>query len=44
MCFIQAQYRIKGGTQDLSLENTRLFVEGNLIYFIQKCGHMAEQP
>lgn len=26
MCFIQAQYRIKGGTQDLSLENTMLFV------------------
>lgn len=32
MCFIQAQYRIKGGIQGLSLENTMLFV--GVIWFI----------
>lgn len=32
MCFIQARYRIKGGTQGLSLENTLVFV--GVIWFI----------
>lgn len=42
MCFIQAQYRIKGGTQGPLFVEHYAFYWSNLIYFtVQNCGDRA---